>query len=149
MSLKPTEQKLIRELQRDSRQTLRALSRKAKLPMSTIHDKLKEWRRKGLIRRFTIQVDHAALGKYAQAIVFLRVPRQQRDRLYETLASRPEIESFYRINNGWDYLAHVAAKDYLTVEAFLEELDSTHAVQAKEAHYLLEEGVKREPPKAA
>jgi DNA-binding Lrp family transcriptional regulator len=144
--LTPKEQAIIRELRQDGRQTLKELARKARLPMSTIHDKLRAWRRAGIIKRFTVKIDLAALGLNARAMVFFRVPKSTRERFAEMLAERKEIEAYYRVNNGWDFLAEIAAKDYLTLEGFLEQLELEYAVQAKESHYLLEEGVKREPP---
>lgn len=140
--LKPKEQALIAELRRDGRQTLKRLARKAKLPMSTVHDKLRAWRRDKVIKRFTVEVSPVALGLHAQAMVFFRVPKPQREAFGQALATREEVERYWRVNNGFDYLAEIAAQDFLALEAFLEHLDDEYQVQAKEAHYLLEEGEK-------
>jgi DNA-binding Lrp family transcriptional regulator len=144
--LDPRDTAILNELRRDSRQTLKELHRRTGARISTIHDKLRQWRRTGVILRYTARVNYAALGLHARAMVLFKLPKQNREAFGRELAECRNVDAFYRINNGWDFLAEIAAKDFLSMEALLDGWEGEYGLLEKDAHYLLEEGVKAQKP---
>lgn len=64
---------LVSELQRDARQTNRALAKKAGLAPSTTLSRVRDLEQRGVIRGYHADIDLAALGRMLQALVFVRL----------------------------------------------------------------------------
>ena len=73
-----TDLRLVSELQRDARQTNRALASAVALAPSTTLNRVRELERRGVIGGYHAEVDLAALGRGLQALVFVRLqPNRQ------------------------------------------------------------------------
>ena len=140
--LKPSDMKLISELRENARETLTNISKKTKIPISTLYDKLK-LNEASVILKHTTLLDFVKLGFNCRANVMLRTNRDEREKLGSYLKVHPSINNLYKINNGYDFLAEGVFENVKQMEDFLEELEKSFHLEEKKAHYIIED-IKRE-----
>ena len=138
----PKELKLLQHLRINSREKLTSISKKTKIPISTLFDLLKELNQSH-IKKHTILLDFEALGYHTQANVFLKVPQEKKELLIKHLQHHPNINSVYKINNNWSFIIETIHKNVKELDNFLEKITDTFKIEKKEIHYLIEE-IKKE-----
>jgi len=112
--LDETDTILVDELQRDARQTNRALSAKVGLAPSTTLARVRDLERRGAITGYHADVDLAALGRGVQALVFVRLQPKNDEtvgRFTEHIWDMPETIAVHLITGIEDVLVHVAVAD--------------------------------------
>jgi DNA-binding Lrp family transcriptional regulator len=137
-----TEKALLTHLRYNARETLTSISRKTRIPISTLYDKLKAYETTTILKHATL-IDFAKLGYNCRANIFLRTGRDVRERLCKYLKSHPSINNLFKVNNGFDFLAEGVFESVRQMEDFLEELEQEFLLEDKKAHYIIED-IKRE-----
>ncbi|MCX6709591.1 MAG: hypothetical protein NTV63_01385 [Candidatus Woesearchaeota archaeon] len=134
---------IISELRKNSRESLTNMSKKIHIPISTIYDRLR-LNEGGLIRKNTSLIDFSKIGFYTHANLLLKAEdHENKDALKEFLIKNHNINSVFRINNGFDFLAEGVFKHIKELEEFLENLEGKFKIQEKQVYYIIEE-LKRE-----
>jgi len=133
---------LISNLRQNSRETLTRLSRKTRIPISTIYDKLKLYDG-GIIKKHTSIIDFGKLGYNARVSILLRIDKEYRDEIREFLEKKDCINSVFKINNGYDFMVEGIFRDIRDVEDFLEILEDRFRIKSKQVYYVVDE-IKRE-----
>jgi len=108
------DQILAAELQRDARQTNRALAQKIGLAPSTTLAKVRELEATGVIGGYHATVDLAALGRPIQALVFVRLRPKNEDvvnAFIDDVWELPEVISLDLISGVEDVVIHLAVPD--------------------------------------
>lgn len=126
----------------NGRTSLSELARNTGLPVSTVHDRLRQHRQNGLLRPSAI-VNFEKIGLATRAHILLAVETDQKDKLYAHLKDHPNVNSLFRINNGWSAVMECVFKEMNDLENFLEQIENTFKIKQKQVHYTLEE-MKRE-----
>jgi DNA-binding Lrp family transcriptional regulator len=106
---------LLSELQKDARQTNKALAAKIGIAPSTCLERVRELQARGVIRGFRADVDPAAVGRPMEAILSI----QQRpaggrgaiETLLEHVRKTPETISVMALTGTTDFIVHVAVRD--------------------------------------
>jgi DNA-binding Lrp family transcriptional regulator len=129
---------LLMQLRKDGRQPLTEISRKIDMPVSTIFDQLKQNRHE-LITRFTCLLDFRSIGFNCRAQIVLRIRKDQREEMQQHLLKHPNVNSVYKINNGYDFLVEAVFKDLKEVDDFVERLDEKFKVHEKKVYYIIED----------
>jgi DNA-binding Lrp family transcriptional regulator len=62
---------ILKALEEDSRRTTKAISEDLGIPRATVHERIKRMAEKGIIKRFTISLDHSALGEPIAAFILV------------------------------------------------------------------------------
>lgn len=140
--LKKSDLLFLTYLRQDSRQTLTKISRKTKIPISTLYDKLRQHER-SLILKHTTLIDFNKLGFNSRAKIMLAIAREDRDKLKSFLKEYQCINSLYKVNNGYDFLAEGVFENVKELEDFLELLETKFRIQDKKVFYVIED-IKRE-----
>lgn len=133
---------IISNLRANSRQTLTSMSKKTKIPISTIYDRLKA-NEGSLIKKHTCLLDFNKLGFNTRANVLLRVDRSVREDIKEYLVKHRNVNSLAKINNNYDFLFEAVFRQIKELEEFLEQLEERFKVKSKQVFYIIED-VKRE-----
>lgn len=133
---------IISALRQDSRLSLTKMSRQTKIPVSTLHDKIRDYTGT-LIRKHTSIVDFTKLGYNTRALVFLKSEREQRQALQEFLQTCKNVNNLAKINNGYDFLVELVFEHIKDMEDFLETVEIKFKISTKETYYIIEE-IKRE-----
>lgn len=133
---------IISALRQDARLSLTKMSKQTRIPVSTLHDKIKEYMG-SLIRKHTAIIDFSKLGYNTRALVFLKVEREYRQPLQDFLQSCKNVNNLAKINNGYDFLIEFVFEHIKDMEDMLETIETRFKVNSKETYYIIEE-IKRE-----
>ncbi len=133
---------LISKFRENSRTSLTKLSRQTKIPVSTLFDKIKEYEKNKLIRKHTALIDFKQLGYHVKTQILLTAKKERKEELHKFLLRHPRINTFFRINNGYDYLAEAIFKDLEELDEFNRKLEE-HEPQEKKEFFVMED-IKRE-----
>lgn len=129
---------LISHLRKDARQSLADISKKTDIPITTIYDNLKLHEQK-LIKRYTALLDFKKLGFHIKANIALMVAREDKARLENYLMKHSLVNSLYRINGSFDFLAEVLFKEIKDVELFVEEIEGLFKIKEKRIFHILDD----------
>ncbi len=129
-------------LRRNSRESLTDISKRIKMPISTIYDKLKI-HEKSTIMKYTSLLDFGKIGFSTRANVAIKVERGQREEAAEFLVKHRHVNSVYKINNGFDFMLDVVFRNVKDMEDFMEQLESRFPVKAKQVYFIISD-IKRE-----
>jgi DNA-binding Lrp family transcriptional regulator len=115
VELDSVDRALLSELQKDARQTNKALAAKVGVAPSTCLERVRELRARGVIRAFRADVDPAAVGRPMQAILSIQQrPAQGRgaiETLLEHVRKAPETLRVMALTGTTDFIVHVAVRD--------------------------------------
>ena len=128
-------------LRQNSRETLTKMSKMSHIPSSTIYDKIKTHER-GLIKKHTCIIDFSKLGFNTRASISLKVGKGKKEGLKDYLIKHPNVNTIYKINNGFDYWIECIFKHIRDLEDFLEHLEDKFGVK-KQVFYIIDD-IKRE-----
>ncbi|MFH1849632.1 MAG: Lrp/AsnC family transcriptional regulator [archaeon] len=133
---------LISHLRDNARETLTRMSKKTSIPISTIFERLKSYN-EHLIRKHTALVDFGKLGYHAIALLFIRVRKDKREQIREYLLKHQNVNSAFKVNNGYDYFVEAIFANINELEAFIDCLEEKFPIKSKQVYYILED-IKRE-----
>ena len=125
----------------NARENLTKISRMTHIPVSTIFDRLREYEN-GLISKHTTLVDFKKLGFDIKMHILFKVARQSREEFKEFLLKNQNINSVFRVNNGYDFLVEAIFRDMENLQNFMESTDR-FIIEDKQELFVLED-VKRE-----
>ncbi len=129
-------------LRKNSRIKLTKMSRLTKLPVSTIFDRIR-CHEGELIKAHICLLDFAKLGFHTRANIMFRVHKKDKQAMRDCLENSQNVNSIYKINNGFDFLVEVVFRNISDLEEFMEGLDEKFDIKAKEIHYIIDD-IKRE-----
>ena len=125
-------------IRQDARAGLTKISRATSIPITTIYHKLKSFE-KNFIKKYTTIIDFPKLGYNTRAMILIRTKRDMKEKLFEYLINNKSLNSLYKINNGYDFMMEIIAREIREVETFVDYLETTYGLEKKEIHYLIEE----------
>ncbi len=129
-------------LRKDSRMSLVEISKKTGIPVSTLYDKLRAF--KGdIIRKNAALINFSRLGYVVRSHMTLAVDRSQKEEFAAFLFKSENVNTLYRINNGFDFFAEVLHRDINEHERFMDELQGKFKLKDKKVFFIIEE-IKRE-----
>jgi DNA-binding Lrp family transcriptional regulator len=129
-------------LRQNARETLTMISRKTGIPISTLYDKLRQ-QEKSLIVKHTTLIDFTKLGYNSRANIMLSTKKEDRDKLRSYLKEHSSINSLFKVNNGYDFMAEGIFENVKELEDFIEELEEKFSLLDKKVFFVIED-VKRE-----
>lgn len=134
--------RVISALREDSRSTLKEISKKTGIPISTIYEKLKCYK-EGIIKKNTAIIDFKQLGFSARAKVLFRVDSSERQAFKDCIIKSRNTNSVFRVNNGYDFMAEFVFKDMQELEDYLDLLETKFKIKDKQTFFVVED-LKRE-----
>ncbi len=126
----------------NARTSLTKMSRKTKIPVSTIFDKLKVYEKDGLINKYCTLLDFKALGYNIRVSLLVKLANESKDSFQKFILKHPKVNNIYRVNSGYDYLLEAVFKDLDDFDEFNKEIDK-YGVTAKKELFIMED-LKRE-----
>jgi DNA-binding Lrp family transcriptional regulator len=138
VELKMKEKILLSHFRRNARESLTTISRLTRVPVSTIFDKLRHYEQ-SFIKKHTTLVDFSKLGFMTRANVMLKIAVEHRDAVKALLLKHQNVNSLYKVNNGYDYQAELVFHHIKDLEDFLEMLEAKYKVQQKTIYFIIED----------
>ena len=138
--------KIIEELVKDSRQTTSQLSRKLNIPITTIHNRIKKIVETGVIINYTVNLNHALLGRTIPAYIWISinyaVPGKKINQT-ETASQIKKIDGVYEVymmTGSSDILVKVLVKDITELNNLVtEKLRNVPGVDKTQTSIILKE----------
>jgi DNA-binding Lrp family transcriptional regulator len=112
--LDATDRRIIDLLQKDGRQSNKALAAAVGIAPSTCSERVQRLREAGVFRGFHADVDPAALGVGLQALVTVRLRRHAEELVesfWDHIEAMNEVTAAYHLSGGNDFLCHVVVRD--------------------------------------
>lgn len=105
-------------LRKDSHLAITQISRSTRIPITTIHNRIKKLEKDGIIKRYTIEVDNKKIGKQIQAYILLTVnyslPTGKKIRqpdVARSIKALPEVEEVKILAGITDILIRIRTRD--------------------------------------
>jgi Lrp/AsnC family leucine-responsive transcriptional regulator len=141
---------LLALLQADAAQPYAALGQAVGLSPGAVHERVRKLRDRGVIRRTTIEVDPAAVGRGVLAFVMVRASAWMGDHATrEALASLPDVEEAHVIAGDADLLLKIRTTSTASLQGALRQLFKVDGVTGTEAVVVLETFFERPPDPTA
>jgi DNA-binding Lrp family transcriptional regulator len=134
--------KILIELRKDARARLTDISKKTGIPISTIHDRLKN-NTDNIITKHVSLLDYELMGFNTRAQVCLKCGKNSKQEIHQLLLKHQNINSVFRINNGYDFMFEGIFRNIKDLEEFLEILEEKFTIKGKQIFYIIED-LKRE-----
>ena len=125
MRLDDLDRRILRELQRDSGQSLEQIARRVGSSKTPVWNRTRKMREAGIIERETVILDAEALGFEACFFVLIRTAEHEsawQDQFLEAVRARPEVLEAHRLAGDIDYILKVRVKNARAYDAFYQAL---------------------------
>ncbi len=132
---------LLSYFRRNARETLTKISRKTKIPVSTIFDKLKKYEG-DIINKHTCLINFKKLGFNLKVNILFKLKKDNREEFQEFLKKHQKVNSVFRINNGFDYLVEGIFRDIKELQDFGDETEKFDIADRKD--FFILDDIKRE-----
>ncbi|GAA1058336.1 AsnC family transcriptional regulator [Agromyces luteolus] len=118
------------------------LAREVGVSPSTCLARVRSLRERGVITRYTAEINPAALGFSLQALVSVRIrpgARHLMEQISDELRREPEVAQLFFLGGSEDFLIHVRVRDSEHVRQFvLKNLSANPAVALTETNLVFE-----------
>ncbi len=131
---------LLTLLRANARQSISELARKTKMPVSTVFDRIRK-HGNSYIQKHVTMLNFPMLGFNARAHIMLKA--RDKDELLTHLLKNPNVNTIYKINNGFDFIIECIFQGITELENFIENLEVRSLIKNKDVHYIIED-VKKE-----
>jgi len=132
---------LVSNLRKNCRETLTKMSRSTGIPVSTLFDML---RKTDKIRKHTCIPYFSKLGYGVKAFMSIAVETDHKSEVKAYLLSHPNLNSLFKINNGFDYMAEIICRSLHDLETISETINEKYNITKKEVHYVIEDIAREE-----
>ncbi|UOZ10817.1 Lrp/AsnC family transcriptional regulator [Amycolatopsis sp. WQ 127309] len=133
------DRKLLAELQRDAAQVYTALGRAVGLSAGAAHERVRKLREQGVIRRTTVEVDPATVGRGVAAFVLVEANAWMGDSSVKTaLEALPEVIEAHVVAGPASLLVKVRTASTEELQAALQRLFTIDGVTGTQTIVVLE-----------
>lgn len=117
---------ILEMLGHNAKLTSQQISKKTLIPITTIHNRIKKMEREGIIKGYTVRIDHKKLGKGVLAFVLITVSyllpdgkKISQSELAKTISRIPPVEETHIVTGGTDIIVKVRVKDMDELNKFI------------------------------
>jgi DNA-binding Lrp family transcriptional regulator len=133
---------LLEALQQNASRRLEDLAGLVKLATSSVHERLRRLEREGIIRRWTVEVDTAALGLGVVAFIGIRATRPCSE-LLDSIKKIPSIEECHSVAGALSMILKVRVKDTAALLGLSEQLRQIPGIEQTETTIVLKTQIDR------
>jgi Lrp/AsnC family leucine-responsive transcriptional regulator len=143
-TLDDTDRRILELLQQDARRTYGDIGDHVGLSAPAVKRRVDRLESSGVIRGFTVVVDHAQLGRGVEAFAELRFAGSTRVDDIESIAvDVPEVHALFTVAGDPDALAWIHAKDVQDLKRVIDRLRSSGKVTGTKTLMVLSSSVRR------
>lgn len=137
MSLDTIDQKILKHLLVDARQSARQLALKLGLSTVTILSRIKKLEKEGIIRRYTAVVDHEKLGYFLTAIIEIVAKNDTIIEIEDEISKFENVCGVYDVTGSTDTIIIAKFKGRNELSTFVKGLASISNVEKTITHVVL------------
>lgn len=124
MKIDNTDIKILKELQLDSRLSIRELSKRVNLSPPSVADRIRKLENSGIIEGYTIKINEAALDFSIQCIIQIDIKNSKFEKFKEFIYNHPRVIFCYRIAGDSCILLKLSVKSMSEIEKFIDSISS-------------------------
>ncbi|MFB9968388.1 Lrp/AsnC family transcriptional regulator [Sinosporangium siamense] len=144
LQLDATHLKILEVLREHGRISVAELAERVGISRANAYTRFEALRADGVIKRFTLEVDHVRAGLGITALIFVTVRQQMWKQFRAQLAQMPEVEYCAITTGQHDAMIQVRMSDVAAVHAMVtDRLANIPAVKATETVFILDEVLHR------
>ena len=107
-------------LKENSSLSIQQISRKTAIPVATVHNRIKRLKAHGVIKKYTIVIDKAKLGKKMVAYILIKaMPKIDQPALLEKLMKNEFVEDGAAVTGQFDLIVKVRVADINELDWFV------------------------------
>ncbi|MBD7913384.1 Lrp/AsnC family transcriptional regulator [Clostridium cibarium] len=128
MKFDNTDIKILRELQLDSRLSIRELSKRVNLSPPSVAERIRKLEDTNVIEGYTIKINKEALGLSIQCIIQIDIKNSNFEEFKKIIYTHPRVSFCYRVAGHSCLLVKLCVKSINEIEKFIDfisTLDST------------------------
>jgi DNA-binding Lrp family transcriptional regulator len=122
VDLDDIDRKLLIELLRDARTSLRRLAEEMNVSPATLHNRLNRLAQEGIIRGFTALVDYSKLGYSLTSIIMVKVDGKHLVEFEREIANTANVTAVYDVIGENDVVIIAKFRDTEELDSFLKQL---------------------------
>ncbi len=122
VDLDAIDRRLLIELLRDARTSLRRLSEEMNVSPATLHNRLTRLVQEGLIKGFTALVDYTKLGYSLSAVIMAKVDGKHLVEFEKEIANTDNVVAVYDVVGEYDVVIIAKFKNVEDLDSFLKQL---------------------------
>lgn len=136
--LDPIDRRIVAELSRDGRLSVRTLAERVHISRTAAHNRLLHLQQRGVITGFGAQIDRKAIGLTISALVVVRVGDVPWEEIAQRLATLPFVEKVQAVSGDIDLILTVSAPDHEQLsQAILRDIHDLPGVVSTRSHLIL------------
>lgn len=136
--LDDTDRELLRLLAANSREPVTVLARKLNLARATVQDRIDRLKRRGVISKFTVEVNAAATAAQVTACIFIKANLKNRDAVARAIARIRGIRELYKmVGENDDFLAIVDGNGTAALDTTIGEIIAVSGVERTTSKLML------------
>ncbi|MEM4223083.1 Lrp/AsnC family transcriptional regulator [Metallosphaera sp.] len=144
VELDTVDRRLLIELLRDSRVSLRRLSEEMSVSPATLHNRFTRLVQEGVIKGFTALVDYTKLGYSLSAIIMVKVNGKYLVEFEKEIANTDNIVAVYDVVGEYDVVLIAKFRSVEDLDVFLKQLLKNNKVERTYTSIVLN-AVKEDP----
>jgi len=137
------ELQILKHLRQNSRATVTEIGKKVGLPRSTVYDKIKKFKKQGIVSKYTSLINFHELGHPICTKILFKATDTDRQKLGEALASSSHTNNVVKLGNEYDYLASFVFPSMDNFHSYLDILTTKYSLRDYKIFYIAKE-LKRE-----
>jgi DNA-binding Lrp family transcriptional regulator len=137
MELSATDQRLIRALRNNGRQSVSDLARALDLSRTTVQKRLASLEESGVIAGYTVKLGDRYRAETLQAYVSLVVQPRYSNAVAAALRAMPEVEALYSVSGKIDLVAIMRVHSPAEMDAVLDRIGATEGVEDTDSAIIL------------
>ncbi len=131
------DRKILKELIKNSRQSFREIARKLDVAVGTVLSRVKNLEKEGIIKGYSILIDHEKLGYGLTAIIEVTVAKGKLLEVDEEIAKKPNVCAVYDTTGLTDAMIIAKFKTREELSKFTKSLLSNPYVERTNTHLVL------------
>ena len=129
--------RILEELLKDSRKSFREIARRVGISVGTVLARVKNMEKKGVIKGYTVLLDHEKLGYELTAVIELTVSKGRLLEVDKEIAKKPNVCAVYDTTGLTDAMIIAKFKTREELSKFTKSLLSNPYVERTNTHLVL------------
>jgi len=137
MSFDEKDEKILKHLLVDARQSARQLAHKLNISTVTMISRLKKLEEKKIIQGYTVRLNHSALGYDITGIIEVTTTKGKMVEIEDEIAKTENVCAVYDITGNADIMVIGKFKDRTSLSEFVKKISSIPNVENTITHLVL------------
>lgn len=129
---------ILKLLRKDARMSLKEMSDKTGVPISTVYEKLRAFK-PDIVHQYTALINFRELGFPIQIYFLFKTKKENKEDVFHFLSQHGRLNSIYKINNGYDFLCQAYFETMHIAEECFFQLEERFGISKMQSFYILEE----------